>query len=196
MLRELRKDLKIIAELIKSGSKVIDLGCGTGELVFYLKNRKNCNVIGVEIKQERVIEAISKGVAVYHGDMEELLPSLPGKSYDYAVLSRTLPEVRNPEKVIFEALRVSKYVVLSFANFGYILNRFYVLFTGNISDHYLTGYRWYTPEYVHLITISTFESFLESVGIKVVWKKHFGGFLASINPNLLAPFAIYMITEG
>jgi len=189
----MRVDILKIADLIEKNSSVLDLGCGDGELLEILKKSKNANVRGIDIDDEKVFKCIEKGLNVYHGDMEEILPHYRDKSYDYVVLSLTLHQVRNPEKTLKEAVRIGKKVIVSFPNFANIKIRFNVLFNGKLLLCDYSKYEWFSENYVHFITIKEFEKFCEEKGYKILKRVFIPEHVSLLNPNLFASSAIYCL---
>ena len=191
---KLRKDFLTIIELINENSSVLDLGCGEGELLSLLKNRKKIKAKGIEIDEKKVLAALNKGVTVYHGDFEEILPCYKSKSYDYVILSLTLHEVKNPEKIILEALRVGKNVIISFPNFANIKVRLGILINGRFSDCEFLEYKWYDRKFIHFITVKEFEKFCLDKEI-IIQRKIFFPSHGVIAPNLLSTFVIYCLEK-
>lgn len=192
----MRKDFKVILSLIDESSKVLDLGCGNGALLEFLIKKKKINAKGIEIDPSKASEAIAKGISVYEGDMLEILPNYKTKSYDYVILSQTLHEVYDPHAILLEALRVGKYVIVSFPNFGYLKNRLNVLLSGSIENKELFDYFWYKRKNFHPLAIFEFEQYCFENNIKVSKKVYlYGSFLFKSNPNLFAKYAVFAL-EG
>jgi len=189
----MRYDILKIFNLIESNSSILDLGCGDGELLLLLKNKKNAKVKGIDIDEKKVISSLKKGLQVYHGDMEEVLPHYRKDSYDYVILSLTLHQVKNPEKIIIEAARVGKNVIISFPNFGYWKIRFNIFFKGTLPSCDYTKYEWFSDKFVHFITVNDFEKFCNKRKLKVLKKIFLPEFFAKLNPNLLSSSAIYCL---
>ncbi|MGC8616320.1 MAG: methionine biosynthesis protein MetW [Desulfurella sp.] len=139
----MRRDFKIILSLISDKSKVLDLGCGDGELLHLLLNKKSIIAKGIEIEPKKASESIARGISVYEGDMFEILPNYKTKSYDYVILSQTLSEVSDPKTILFQSLRVGKKVIVSFSNFGHISNRLSIFFKGKIASRMFYNYLWF-----------------------------------------------------
>ncbi|OSS41115.1 Methionine biosynthesis protein MetW [Desulfurella amilsii] len=192
----MRKDFKIIFSLINNNSKVLDLGCGSGDLLELLAKKKTIVAKGIEIHPKKASESIAKGISVYEGDMFEVLPNYKTKSYDYVILSQTLSEVSDPKVILSESLRVGKKVIVSFANFGYISNRLSILLKGRIAQKTLYDYCWYEKKYFHPFSILEFERYCLQNDIRIIKKiLIFGPVLLKHYPNLLARHAVFLL-EG
>src|SRR5579863_8834436 len=125
-----REDFAIIGDIVEPNSKVLDLGCGEGELLEWLAENKGVEARGVEIAASKVQRAIARGVSAYQGDIDEVLADYPDHTFDYVILSQTLQETRNPLKVLREMLRVGRRAIVAFPNFGHWPVRISLLFTG------------------------------------------------------------------
>jgi len=120
MKETVRLDYRIISGIIAPDSKVLDLGCGGGELIDYLKRTKNANVQGIELDEDEIYKCVARGLSVFHGDIDDGLKSYPDKSFDYVILNQSLQEMLKIDYVIDEALRVGKKVIIGFPNFAHI----------------------------------------------------------------------------
>ena len=158
---------KIVCDLIEENSKILDLGCADGTLMEILKNQKSTKGLGVEINQDRVLEALEKGLSVVQGDLDDGLNEFQDKTYDFAILNQTLQSTKNPEFVMKEMLRVAKKCVVSFPNFAYWRVRFYLFFKGKMPKSKMLPYEWYDTPNVHLLTISDFFEFCKKRNIKI-----------------------------
>lgn len=163
-----RIDYDLIQELVPFGARVLDLGCGDGELLAQLKANRGCDIRGIEIDEKHVSNCILKGVPVYHGDMLEGLQHYRDGSFDLVILSQTLQQTADPVRVIREMLRVGKRAIISFPNFGWWKTRLQLLFTGRMPKHRLLPYEWYNTPNVHLCTIKDFEVLCRQEGLKVL----------------------------
>lgn len=158
---------KVVCDLIEKNSKVLDLGCGNGELLELLKKEKNVQGFGVEINQDSLLEALVKGLSVIQGDIDKGLDEFQDKTYDYAILNQTLQSTKYPEMIIDEMLRVSKKCIVSFPNFAYWRVRFYLFFKGKMPKSKQLPYEWYDTPNIHLLTISDFFEFCKKRNIKI-----------------------------
>lgn len=194
-----RFDYNVILDLVCDNSKVLDLGCGDGELLYRLKKEKNCTVRGVEISSEGVGHCLKKGLPVYQGDINEGLKDYKDKSFDYVILSYTLQELLKPVLVIEEILRIGKKIIVSFPNFGNWKVRAYLLLKGRMPKSKILPFEWYNSPNIHLITIKDFRIYCNDHNINILKEipinldKRFNQFIVNILPNLFAQFVIYLI---
>lgn len=160
-----RLDYELIEGLVPEGSRVLDLGCGNGQLLVELARNKGCCGYGIEINEELVLECIKRGVAVYHGDMMEGMSHYRDGSFDLVILSQTLQQTHRPLDVIQEMLRVGKTAIISFPNFGYWRVRLHLLFKGRMPMNDLLPYTWHTTPNVHLCTVTDFRELCDAHGL-------------------------------
>jgi len=163
----MKHEFKIIADLIENNSRVIDVGCGDGVLMDFLKKNKNIDVRGLEISKEKVQKCISKGLTVIEGNAESDLQQFPNHSFDYAILSQTLQAFLNPEIVINELLRVGKKAIVTIPNFGYWKVRFHLLFRGTMPITETLPDQWYNTANLHMCTIKDFFIFSKEKNFKI-----------------------------
>ena len=128
----MKQEFKVISQIIKNNKRVLDIGCGDGTLMEYLKKNQHNDVRGLEPEKKLVQKCISKGLSVIEGDAEKELIQFPEKSFDYVVLSQTLQAFLNPEEVLDQLLRIGKQTIISIPNFGYWKIRFHLLFKGTM----------------------------------------------------------------
>jgi len=195
-VRELlgRSDYAIIGELIEPNTKVLDLGCGDGELLAWLAESKSVDARGIEISGARVQRAIARGVSVFHGDIEEALADLPNQAFDYVILSQTLQETREPLKILKEMLRVGRRVIIAFPNFGHWTVRLSHLFTGGAPKTKLFPHDWYDSPNIHFLTVRDFEAVAATQGWKVERRIFLSGQRkVAMLPNLLAEVAVFLV---
>lgn len=151
-----RQDYAMIAEIVEPNSRVLDLGCGDGELLAWLRDHKNVDARGVEISAEKVRRAISRGVSVYQGDIDQGLADYPDSAFDFIILSQTLQEMRYPLRVLREMLRVGRHAIVAFPNFGHWSTRFAHLISGRAPKTKLFPYEWWESPNIHFLTVDDF----------------------------------------
>ncbi|MCL6543873.1 MAG: methionine biosynthesis protein MetW [Bryobacteraceae bacterium] len=189
-----RSDYAIISSLVEPGTKVLDLGCGDGELLAWLVENKGVEARGIEINRARVQKAIARGVTVFQGDIDEGLADIPDQSFDYVILSQTLQETRHPLRVLQEMLRVGRHAIVTFPNFGHWSVRLSHLFSGRAPRTRLFPYEWYDSPNIHFLTVKDFEDLARAQGWTIERRiflagHHMGRFLA----NLMAETAVFML---
>jgi methionine biosynthesis protein MetW len=189
-----RSDYAIISELIAPNTRVLDLGCGEGELLAWLQEHQGVDARGVELIGSRVQRAIARGVSVYQGDIDQGLADYPDGAFDYVILSQTLQEVRTPLKVLREMLRVGRRAIVAFPNFGHWRVRLAHLWTGRAPKTRLFPYDWYNSPNIHFLTVHDFESLARQEGW-VVERSLFltGHRTVSAFPNLTAETAVFLV---
>ena len=164
---KMKKEFKVIANLLRNDTRVLDVGCGDGSLMNLLVKEKNIEVRGLELEKQNVQECIHKGLPVIQGNAETELYQFPDKSFDYVVLSQTLQAFLNPELVLDELLRVGKKAIVTIPNFGYWKVRFHLLFKGTMPITKTLPDEWYNTPNLHMCTIKDFFHFIKSKDIKI-----------------------------
>ena len=167
MSETLRPDLQTIADFVTEGSRVLDIGCGEGELLAWLKDHKKVDGRGVEISQERVHSAITRGIPVIQGDVDTDLPDYPTGAYDFVILSMTLQALKDPKSVLVALARIGKPALVSVPNFGHWKNRFYLAVFGKMPVTATLAYEWYDTPNIHFCTIADFVILCERMGIVI-----------------------------
>ena len=163
----MKKEFKIIAQLIENNTRVLDVGCGDGTLMKHLKDNKNIDTRGLEISKNNVQTCIGKGLAVIEGNAEKDLQQFPSLTFDYVVLSQTLQAFYNPEKVINDLLRVANKAVVTIPNFGYWKVRLQLLFKGTMPITKNLPDEWYNTPNLHMCTIKDFFNFCFNKNIEL-----------------------------
>jgi methionine biosynthesis protein MetW len=198
----LRYDLQIIAGWIEPGTKVLDLGCGNGDLLLYLKKHKRVAGTGIESDEDKVALCIAKGLSVLQGDINEEIEDYPDGSFDYVILSQTLQQVYCPDCLINSLLRIGKKAVVSFPNFSHISCRMQLLFGGIAPKTSQLPYDWYNTPNIRVVTIRDFRQFARRVGFRIVKEAAINtdsedrhGRIVTFLPNLLATYGIILIAK-
>jgi len=162
-----RIDLQVIADLLPAGSKVLDVGCGDGELLDMLIRDKQVDGRGVEISQRNVNLCVARGLSVIQGDADTDLIYYPAQSFDYTILAQTIQATRRPREVLEELLRIGERAVVSLPNFGYWRMRTQLMLHGRMPVTADLPYSWYDTPNIHFCTIRDFVNLCEEVGAKV-----------------------------
>ena len=164
----MKKEFKIISDLILKNSRVLDVGCGDGELMSFIYKNITKDVRGIEISKQNVQNCISKGLTVIEGDAEKDLTQFPDSSFDIVILSQTLQAFLNPEKVLNELLRVGKKAIVTIPNFGHWKVRLNLLFKGTMPVTKSLPYQWHNTPNLHMCTIKDFSDFCANKKIKFI----------------------------
>jgi methionine biosynthesis protein MetW len=165
---KLRLDYELIESLVPEGAKVLDLGCGDGQLLADLIEFKGCEGRGIEIDEAAVLECVKRGLAVYHGDMIEGMECYRQGHFDVVILSQTLQQTMDPPHVMREMLRVGRRAIISFPNFGHWGVRLKLLWTGRMPRSPALPHHWYNTPNVHLCTVKDFEEFCGREKLEIV----------------------------
>ena len=163
----MKKEFKVISDLIEKKSRALDIGCGDGNLMEYLLQNKTKDIRGLEISKEKVQNCLSKGLTVIEGDAENDLKQFPDKSFDYVILSQTLQAFLNPENVINELLRVGKRAIVTIPNFGHWKVRIDLLTKGTMPITKNLPNEWFNTPNLHMCTILDFYNFCKKRNIKI-----------------------------
>jgi len=180
--KNMRLDLRLIAEMIPDGAKVLDIGCGDGELIEHLTREKGADARGIEIDMAEATRAVAAGLAVIHGDADADLMHYPDGAFDYVVLSRTLQAVERPREVLRQMLRIGTHAIVSFPNFGHWQIRWKLFSTGRMPDTDTWNRPWYETPNIHPCTMLDFMALCEQDGYAV------DGWLAVDEHGLQAPW--------
>lgn len=157
-----------IARLVQPNSRVLDLGCGNGDLLQLLREERQARVNGVDIEEAMIRECIAKGISVFQGDLDEGLKEYGTGSYDYVILNETLQVVHEPVQLIREMVRVGRQAIVNFPNFGYIVNRLQLMFGGRMPVNRDLPFEWYDTPNIHFCTRRDFVRLCEETGVRIV----------------------------
>lgn len=199
----MRYDLQIIASWIEPGARVLDLGCGEGDLLHYLEKNRQVVGTGIERVEARVAHAIEKGLSVLHGDINAEILDYADHSFDYVILSQTLQQVYEPASLLQELLRVGGRGIVSFPNFSHWRIRLQLLLSGYAPISKQLPYEWYDTPNIRVISLKDFRKFSREVGFKILKEVAINtnsqdkrGSIVSVMPDLLATYGIFMIGKS
>src|SRR5204862_7807203 len=162
-----RVDLLAVADMVEHGAKLLDVGCGDGELLRLLAETRNVDGRGIELSREGVNECVAKGLAVVQGDADTDLSDYPDDAFDYVILSQTLQATRQPRVVLEHMLRIGRHAVVSFPNFGHWQVRLQLLFAGHMPRTDILPFSWYDTPNIHHCTIKDFRQLCDVAGAKM-----------------------------
>ena len=195
--KNIRFDHKIVLDIVEPNSRVLDLGCGDGELLSLLINRKNVKGTGIEIDEKAVYKCMERGLTISHGDIDAELVDYATKRFDYVILNESLQQVLHPEKVILESLRVGKKAIVGIPNFCHWGGRIQIFFQGRVPVTSNLPYQWYDTPNLRFLSLKDFRYFckindiriLKEVGILQNKRVHF-------RPNLFANAGLYLLEKN
>lgn len=197
-MNELRADLAIIQKWVKPGSLVLDLGCGEGQLLKYLKENKNVRGYGLEINPENLTACIRNGINVIEQNLDKGLSNFEDQCIDTVIMTQALQAVKRPDLLLDEMLRIGDEAIVTFPNFGYWKTRFYLLFKGRMPMSETLPHNWYDTPNIHMCTFRDFEILCHEKGIKILNRTvmddhHQQHWSTGLWPGLLGEFAVYHI---
>lgn len=197
----MRPDLEIIQPWIEGGARVLDLGCGDGELLHHLMQNRQVSGYGLEIDHGQINQCIARGVNVLEQNLEEAgLANINDGAFDVVVMTQALQTIRNPHVLLDEMLRVAREGIVTFPNFGYWRCRLYLSGRGRMPVSRTLPYAWYNTPNIHLCTCRDFEALCDMKGIRVLDRRvvddsHQDRWFLRLWPNLLGQIAIYRISR-
>lgn len=196
----MRQDLTRILRWIRLRARVLDLGCGNGEFLALLRERRDVRGIGIEIDAAAITEAIGRGLNIVGQDLDAGLANFPSRSFDVVVMAHALQAVRFPEQVLEEMLRIGREGVVTFPNFGHWRCRLQLSMRGRMPVSRFMPYTWYDTPNIHFCTVRDFEILCRQRGIRILGRDMIGAErgaapLARRWPNLFATTAIYHISR-
>lgn len=196
----LRLDQLTIADWIRPGSRVLDLGCGDGDLLAYLIRNKGVSGYGLEIDENHIVQCVKKGVNVIEQDLDEGLDNFETNSFDVLIMTQALQAVVYPDKVLDEMLRVGRSSIITFPNFGHWRCRTYLSFKGKMPVSKMLPYTWYNTPNIHLCTFRDFEKLCRDKHIRILEKssvdqQYRDSFTMRVLPNLFGEIALYHVAK-
>ncbi|MFM9853173.1 MAG: methionine biosynthesis protein MetW [Sphingomonadaceae bacterium] len=192
---KLRSDLAIIANNVREGTRVLDVGCGSGELMTALRDAKHVDARGMELDARSVTEAVARGLSVIQGNADTDLVDYPDAAFDYAILSQTLQTTVRPDLVLDQLLRIGRHAFVSFPNFAQWRIRLALMFGGRMPVTRQLPDRWYDTPNIHHVTIDDFRGFLAERGVTIEGQWFLSGdkTTTSAAANLLAEHAVFLL---
>jgi methionine biosynthesis protein MetW len=195
--KDIQLDHRIIYSIIEPESRVLDLGCGEGELLYPLVRDKQVRAQGIELDDKAIQECVKKGLSVFHDDIENSLREFPDNSFDYVILNQSMQEVKKVDYVIQEAMRIGSKVIVGFPNFAHIKSRLMLFFRGKSPITGSLPYLWYDTPNVRFLSITDFKDFCARKNIRIV-EAHYLGEKTIVRclPNLFALNAVFVLTNN
>jgi methionine biosynthesis protein MetW len=191
-------EYKLIVDMIESGASVLDLGCGNGDLLAILKKERGIvRSQGIEIDENAVYSCVAKGVSVFHGDIDSGLSEYSDKSFDYVILNQTFQQVKKPDVVLQEALRVGGKVIVGFPNFAYLTARIHLALRGRAPITRSLPYEWFNTPNIHFLSIADFNDYCRKREIKIEKACYLGKDRpVKYWPNVRALLGVFLIVKN
>ncbi len=201
-MSQISPEFKLISDWINPNSRVLDLGCGDGELLAYLMQKHEITGYGFELDPEKTIQAMQKNINVIHSDLNshDICEYFDEDSFDYVIMTQALQVVSRPDELLDEMLSVGKECIITFPNFGYWRNRLQLLLKGRMPKTETLPYHWYDTPNIHMCTFNDFEELCDEKGLEIVARtvvtsEHQTFFGLRVAPNLLGEVALYKIQK-
>jgi methionine biosynthesis protein MetW len=195
-IKNMRLDHSIILDWVDEGTSVLEMGCGGGDLMYLLSQRKKANVGGLEIDEASIFSCVSRGLSVSHQDIDEGLSEYADRTFDYVIINQCLQEVRKPHIVLSEAVRVGKKAIVGFPNFAHYQTRIQLGLFGVAPVTPSLPYQWYDTPNLHFLSIKDFTTYCGRNNFNVEKKAFLGkAKLVHFWPNLLADSALFKISR-
>jgi len=197
--KPVRPDYSIILDWIKNDSSVLDLGCNEGELLSLIVKEKNARTHGIEIDEQAIYKCVELGLSVSHQDIDNGLSEYGDESFDYVILNQSIQQVKKPDVVLKESLRVGKEVIIGFPNFAHYGARFQIFFRGKTPLTPSLPYQWFETPNLHFLSISDFRDYCRRQDIRIKRSAFLSNDrmtgMTNIFPNLLAQTGLFLISK-
>ena len=196
----MRLDLRLAERWIKPQSRVLDLGCGDGEILAHLRDNFDIKGYGLEIDEEKINDCVARGVNVIQQNLNKGLSNFGDNSFDSVIMTQALQAVEKPDQLLNDMLRVGKQAIITFPNFAHWKTRSYLFFKGQMPVSEALPYSWYDTPNIHLCTFRDFEALCQKLDIKILNRlavddDQQGSFLMKYLPNLMGEVAIYRVSR-